>query len=97
MTLFNSILNILKQSRQEKINADELSIIMFIFCQENPPTMGDIANELGISSPAMTQRIDRMEKKQLVTRQTPENYRSKFCIHLTDKALSILKKLNKDS
>lgn len=83
-------LSILKKSRKHGVKSDELNILAFIASEDSPPTMGSIAEELTLSNPAITGRIDSLVKKKLVTRQIPDGLRNRVCVHLTKKGTKFL-------
>jgi DNA-binding MarR family transcriptional regulator len=56
--------------------------------RNNGRTVGQISNLLGISSTATTKLVDRLERKQLVTRITDKMDRRRVLIHLTPLGLS---------
>lgn len=55
-------------------------------------TIGELANEMSLSQATVTTIVDRLEKRELVYRMRSESDKRKVHVHLTDKALEILKK-----
>lgn len=74
------------------VSASQYYVLMRI-AAEGPKTSSELASQLGVSLPAVTNLTTKLEKKGYVERKVSENDRRQHDLHLTEAGLAIVKRM----
>jgi DNA-binding MarR family transcriptional regulator len=89
VVMHNSMLNLTRFARENGYSMSQLMALNFI-SRKGPCGITDLGEEMGISSPAASQLLDRLVQHKLILRtEDPKDRRSKL-VALTDKGQQII-------
>ncbi|WP_457559400.1 MarR family transcriptional regulator [Candidatus Harpocratesius sp.] len=85
-----SMHNVILFSKKKNLSMSQISALMFIH-RQNRCGISNLGSNLGITSAAASQMLDRLVKQQFITRQEDPNDRRVKKLTLTEKGKKILK------
>lgn len=75
-------------ARQTNLSTSQL-LVLELLADENPSTVGSIAERVGLAQATVTGMVDRLEEKGLVSRKRGESDRRQVNVTLTDAGRSL--------
>lgn len=89
VVMHNSMLNLTRFARENGYSMSQLMALNFI-SRKGPCGITDLGEEMGISSPAASQLLDRLVQQDLILRTEDPNDRRSKLVALTDKGQQII-------